>query len=63
MQSISNGGTRTHSNRKKWLLNFIDKDKDKDKTKGKDQSALIAHRIGPIFGLVVSSSSEVLESR
>ena len=61
MQSISNGGTRTYSNSKKWLLNFIDKDKDKNK--GKDQSALIAHRIGPIFGLVVSSSSEVLESR
>ena len=61
MQSISNGGTRTRSNSKKWLLNFIDKDKDKNK--GKDQSALIAHRIGPVFGLVVSSSSEVLESR
>ena len=38
-------------------------DKDTDKYKDKDKSALLAHHIGPLFGLVFWSSSEVLESR
>ena len=61
VQSISNGGTRTLSKSKRWLLNCMDK--DTDKYKDKDKSALIAHHIGPIFGLVFSSSSTALESR
>ena len=40
-------------------------DKDTDKYKDKDKSSLLAHHIaiGPIFGLVFSSSSTALESR
>ena len=61
VQSISNGGMRTLSKSKRWLLNCMDK--DTDKYKDKDKSALLAHHIGPLFGLVFWSSSEVLESR
>ena len=63
VQSISNGGTRTLSKSKRWLLNCMDK--DTDKYKDKDKSSLLAHHIaiGPIFGLVFSSSSTALESR
>ena len=50
MPSISNGGTRTLSKSKRWLQNCMDK--DTDKYKDKDKSALLAHHIGPLFGLV-----------
>ena len=57
VQSISNGGTRTLSKSKRWLLNCMDK--DTDKYKDKDKSASYRTTFWTCFW----SSSEVLESR